>query len=56
MPATTINISSSIERVLANLRAEAGHEAEMLREKIRQAEPAGETWLTMAESAPLESF
>ena len=56
MPATTINISSSIERVLASLRAEAVHEAKMLREKIREAEQAGETWLTEAESALLESF
>ena len=56
MPATTINISSSIELVLASLRAEAVHEAEMLREKIRHAEQSGETWLTAPEIALLESF
>ena len=56
MPATTINVSSCIELLLANLATEAAHEAEILREKIRRAERAGETWLTMEESALLESF
>jgi hypothetical protein len=56
MPATTINVSSCIELLLANLASEAVDEAGILREKIRQAEQAGETWLTMEESALLESF
>lgn len=56
MPATTINISADIELVIATLEVEAVREAEMLREKIRHAEQAGETWLTSAENALLESF
>ncbi len=56
MPATTINVSSCIELVLANLAADEVEEAETLRGKIRHAEQTGETWLTVAEHALLESF
>ena len=56
MPATTINISSSIELLLANLATEEFEEARVLREKIRHAEQAGETWLTLPEEALLDSF
>ena len=53
MPATTINVSSCIELVLANLAADEVEEAETLRGKIRHAEQTGETWLTTAEHALL---
>ena len=56
MPATTINIRADIELVIATLEVEKVREAEMLRERIRHAEQAGETWLTSAEHALLESF
>ena len=47
---------ADIELVIATLEVEKVREAEMLREKIRHAEQAGETWLTSAEHALLESF
>ncbi len=56
MPATTINVSACIELLLANLASDEIEEAEALREKIRHVQKRGETWLTAAEDALLESF
>ena len=56
MPATTINVSSCIQLVLANLATDDIEAAKVLREKIRHVEQAGETWLTVAEDVLLDSF
>lgn len=56
MPTTTMKVSSFIELLLANLATDEIEEAKVLRDRIRHAERAGETWLTLSEAALLDSF